>query len=59
MNDLMQSWRAWRHLQNLIRFRESGATLEAGNDWLDKEIADLQQDIKKQSSGLGAGRLYA
>jgi hypothetical protein len=58
----LQNWRSYRHLQDLIRFRCSGKTLDAGNDWLDKEIQDIMIDLgltvqKKQSSGLGAGRL--
>lgn len=55
-------WKEFRHLCELRRFRESGVTLEAGNDWLDKEISDLEADLaaqKKQSSGLGAGRSQA
>lgn len=43
-NVLVQQWETWRHLQNLIRFRNSGAVLDAGEDWLDKEIMDLQRD---------------
>lgn len=41
---LVQQWQAWRHLQNLIRFRNSGVILDAGEDWLDKEIMDLQRE---------------
>ncbi|MDU4696415.1 MAG: hypothetical protein E6Y08_11405 [Paenibacillus sp.] len=55
-----ETWPVWRHLQDLIRFRESGRTLDAANDWLDKEISDIKAELnseKKQSSGLGAGRL--
>lgn len=63
----LENWRAWRHLQDLIRFRNSGMTLDAGNDWLDKEISDIQADLasggktaeKKRSPGLGAGRSQA
>lgn len=58
----IETWKAYRHLQNLKRFRESGFTLDAGNDWLDKEISDIEADLqaeKKQSPGLGAGRLQA
>ncbi|WP_044480477.1 hypothetical protein [Paenibacillus antibioticophila] len=60
----LQNWRSFRHLQDLIRFRDSGKTLDAGDDWLDKEIHDIMIDLglkeqKKQSSGLGAGRLQA
>lgn len=40
--DYLKRWRAWRHLQELIRFRASGATLDAANDWLDKEIEDIK-----------------
>lgn len=53
----VETWRLWKHLRTLIRWRSSGKTLEAANCWLDKEIDDLQEVIKKQSSGLGAGRL--
>jgi hypothetical protein len=59
MGSDLQCWRSWRHLQELIRFRNSGQTHDAADDWLDKEISDLQKDIKKQSSGVGAGRLQA
>lgn len=54
-----ETWRIWRHLQDLIRFRESGRTMDAANDWLDREISEIKADLKaekKQSSGLGAGR---
>lgn len=51
------NWKLWRHLQNLIRFRNSGKTHDCGNWWLDREIADIQTDIKKQSFGLGPERL--
>lgn len=40
-NSYVERWRAWRHLQELIRFRTSGVTLDAANDWLDKEIQEL------------------
>lgn len=55
-----ETWRIWRHLQDLIRFRESGRTMDAANDWLDREISEIKADLKtekKQPSGLGAGRL--
>lgn len=45
-NRLLQRWKAWRHLQNLIRFRNSGSLLEAAEDWLDKEIEDLQHELE-------------
>ncbi|MNO15491.1 hypothetical protein D3C76_51570 [compost metagenome] len=57
MEPTLENWHLWRHLQNLIRWRASGVTLDAANDWMDKEIADLQEDIQKQSSGFEAGRL--
>ncbi|GGF86449.1 hypothetical protein [Paenibacillus aceti] len=45
-NRLLEGWKAWRHLQNLIRFRNSGVVLDAGEDWLDKEIDDLQHEFE-------------
>lgn len=39
------NWFAWVHLQSLITFRDSGQTMDAGNDWLDKEISDLKTDL--------------
>lgn len=66
MDFYVKKWRAYRHLQDLIRFRSSGMTLDAGNDWLDKEISDIKAELaggnaveKKQSPGLGPGRLQA
>lgn len=44
------TWFAWRHLQDLKRFRESGRTMDAGNDWLDKEISDLTADLDVEKS---------
>lgn len=32
---------AWLRLMTLLKFRASGVILEAGEDWLDKEISDL------------------
>lgn len=46
-NRLLQRWRVWRHLQNLIRFRNSGVTSDAADDWLDKEIMDLQKELQR------------
>lgn len=43
---LVQRWHAWRHLQNLIRFRSSGQLYEAWEDWLDKEIEDLHNELE-------------
>lgn len=43
---LSQQWVAGTHLQDLIRFRNSGVVLEAGEDWLDKEIEDLQNELE-------------
>lgn len=34
-----------RHLNKLIQYRNSGCILEAGKDWLDKEIFDLSTDL--------------
>ncbi|MEK4113257.1 hypothetical protein MHH92_23605 [Paenibacillus sp. FSL M7-1414] len=39
------NWFAWVHLQSLITFRDSEQTMDAGNDWLDKEISDLKTDL--------------
>lgn len=39
------NWFAWVHLQGLMTFRCSGQTMDAGNDWLDKEIADIKSDL--------------
>lgn len=35
-----------RHIAKLKAFRRSGVILEAAECWLDKEIADLESDLK-------------
>lgn len=61
----LQNLRTFSHMQDLIRFRNSGITLDAANDWLDKEISDLQAELegktaeKKRSPGMGPGRSQA
>ncbi|MHA7580429.1 hypothetical protein ACX12E_08520 [Paenibacillus vandeheii] len=45
----MQNWFAWVHLQkSLITFRDSGQTMDAGDWWLDREIADLKSELGMQ-----------
>lgn len=39
------NWFAWVHLQSLIAFRSSGQTMDAGNWWLDKEIAEMKLEL--------------
>lgn len=39
------NWFAWVHLQSLITFRSSGKTMDAGNWWLDKEIAEMKSEL--------------
>lgn len=46
----LENWRAWRHLQDLIRFRKSGQILEAGKDWLDKEISDITGNLAAEKN---------
>ncbi|WP_164762962.1 hypothetical protein [Paenibacillus humicus] len=36
-----------KHLQQLKAYRYSGVILEAAECWLDKEIADLEADLRK------------
>ncbi|CDN41691.1 hypothetical protein [Paenibacillus sp. P22] len=36
-----------RHIAKLRAFRRSGIILEAAECWLDKEIADLESDLRK------------
>ena len=39
------NWFAWVHLQSLLKFRKSVHTIDAGNWWLDKEIAEMKKEL--------------
>lgn len=47
----VETWHAWRNLQDLIRFRRNGRILEAAADWLDKEISDIQSYLEVDNDG--------
>lgn len=46
----LENWRAWRHMQDLIRYRNSGKVLDAGMDWLDKEISDIKAFLEGKTA---------
>ncbi len=41
----LEGWKYFRHLQQLRRFRAAEGILDAAEDWLDKEIADLEGEL--------------
>ncbi|MBE7682053.1 hypothetical protein [Paenibacillus sp. P13VS] len=45
------NWFAWVHLQSLVKFRQSRDLSSKSIAWLDKEIAELKQDLGIQESG--------
>lgn len=45
------NWFAWVHLQSLVKFRQSKDLSSKSIAWLDKEIAELKQDLRIQESG--------
>lgn len=48
-NRLRQRLEVWRRLVTLRKFRTSKVILDAAEDWLDKEIADLEGFLKSTS----------
>ncbi|WP_336761788.1 hypothetical protein [Paenibacillus sp. USHLN196] len=48
------NWFAWVHLQGLVKFRKTGNLSSKSIAWLDKEIAELKQDL-----GIQEGRQHA
>ncbi|MEK3824456.1 hypothetical protein [Paenibacillus sp. FSL K6-1558] len=45
------NWFAWVHLQSLVKFRQSRDLSSKSISWLDKEIAELKQDLGIQERG--------
>ncbi|UPK45740.1 hypothetical protein [Paenibacillus pabuli] len=45
LQSLVKNCCAYVHLEELIRFRKSSAIHEAAEDWLDKEIDDLEKQV--------------